>query len=565
MWSRAVRVFPPQPRVSAIITAPSDNFELSGGVTDADTLLGSQPMSVTSCAAHSGKRFYITTAIEYANGEPHLGHALEKIGTDAIARFHRLNGDDVHFLVGTDEHGQKVAQAAAVNGIVPREQARQITELFQSTWNALGISYDVFSHTTTARHRAGVLELIRRIRLRHPEAFFERAYEGVYCVGCEAFKTTHDLVDGACPVHPTRALERVSETNWFFRLSAFEGFVRSFLDEHPEFIQPSSRRNEVLAFVQRGLDDVSITRANLDWGVPFPIASHDGRHQVIYVWFDALPNYLTAVGFPDAAFEERWPAQVHVVGKDITRFHCVLWPAILHAAGLPLPERVWVHGFLSAQGRRLSKSEGVWVDLPKAIDRFGPDALRYYLIRDVPFDGDGDFSWQRFDARYTSDLANTLGNLASRVTALVVRCCEGSLLPRIDATPTSELERSLVECQAAALRSYCDAFAANRPHRALEAVFNVLVAGNEFIARSEPWKSPQDAESRTARDRVLSLLVALLARQAVLLSPAIPRKADALWCGLGGPGSVHEQRIEQLPSLDTGGWRVTKVGSLFPR
>ena len=522
-------------------------------------------MSTTSTAGGGARRYYITTAIEYANGEPHLGHALEKIGADAIARFHRLLGDDVRLLVGTDEHGQKVAQAAAANGIAPHIQAERTTAAFRATWDALAVSYTEFSHTTSEHHVSGVHDLIRRIVRREPDAFFERAYEGLYCVGCEAFKTEHDLVNGSCPLHPARPLERVAETNWFFRLSAYEPFVRRFLSDHPEFIQPAARRNEVLAFVERGLGDVSITRANLDWGIPFPFVSSDGKHQVIYVWLDALPNYLTAVGYPSAAYEERWPADVHVVGKDITRFHCVLWPAILHAAGLPLPGQVWVHGFLSADGRRLSKSEGVWIDLGEAVARFGADALRYYLLRDVPFDGDGDFSWHRLEARYTADLANTLGNLVSRVTTLVERHCHGSSVPSIDLTPETELESSLAAREAKTHREYHTAFLANRPHRALEAVFDALAAANEFVTRTQPWKPTNDASDRAVRERTLAVLVRLLARHAVLLSPAIPRKADEIWGTLGGPGSVHDQRLERLPVLDVAGWRVRNPGPLFPR
>jgi methionyl-tRNA synthetase len=513
--------------------------------------------------------FYITTAIEYANGEPHLGHAVEKIGADAIARFHRLRGDDVRLLVGTDEHGQKVAQAAAAAGITPRAQAERITALFRSTWDALGISYTEFSHTEHPRHVAGVLALITRILERDPDAFYEREYEGWYCVGCEAFKTEHDLEDGRCPLHPTRALERVRETNWFFRLSRYQDVVARLLRDRPSFVQPEHRRNEVLAFVDRGLEDVSITRANLDWGIPFPLASTVGgesdARQVIYVWFDALPNYLTALGYPDDGWDEHWPAQCHVVGKDITRFHCVLWPAILHAAGLAQPEQIWVHGFLSAEGRRLSKSEGVWVELERALARYGPDALRYYLLREIPFDGDGDFSWQRFDARYAADLANTLGNLASRVTALVARHYPEGAAPSATVGAATADEEALEQQTTASLDAYLAAFEENRPHRALDAVWDTLTAANGFITRTAPWALAKDPSRRSALDRTLGVLVRLLARQAVLLSPALPVKADALWHALGGLGSVHDQRIDGLSALDTAGWRVRATDPLFPR
>ena len=513
--------------------------------------------------------FYLTTAIEYANGEPHLGHAVEKIGADAIARFHRLRGADVRLLVGTDEHGQKVAQAAADAGVAPAEQAERITALFRRTWDALDISYTEFSHTESSRHVSGVVALVERILERDPDAFYEKSYEGAYCVGCEAFKTEHDMRDGRCPLHPTRAVERVAETNWFFRLSRYQEFVHTHLREHPEFVQPASRRNEVLAFVERGLDDVSITRASLDWGIRFPLPSTSagvaGAHQVIYVWFDALPNYLTAVGFPDGDWASRWPAQCHVVGKDITRFHCVLWPAILHAAGLPLPEQVWVHGFLSADGRRLSKSEGVWIDLETALHRHGSDALRYYLLREIPFDGDGDFSWERFDARYVADLANTLGNLVGRVTTLVARHYPNGAAPSAHVGVPSADECELESCAASALANYVEAFEGNRPHRALEAVWSSLAAANAFVSRTAPWALARDATRRTELDRVLGVLVRLLARTAVLLGPALPTKAEGLWRTLGGPGSVHDQRLDAISTLETAGWSVCAAAPLFPR
>lgn len=512
--------------------------------------------------------FYITTAIDYANGEPHLGHAFEKIAADAIARFRRLRGDaDVRLLVGTDEHGQKVARAAAAAGVSPPAQAERITRSFRAAWDALDISYDVFSHTTAPRHRAGVLALIQAILARHPDAFYQRAYEGHYCVGCEAFKTEQDLVDGRCPLHRGQELERVAETNWFFRLSAFQGEIARLLRERPDFVQPASRRNEVLAFVERGLEDVSVTRANLDWGIPFPLPSRSGAHQVLYVWFDALPNYLTAVGYPEPGWEARWPAQLHVVGKDITRFHGVIWPAVLLAAGLSLPERVWGHGFVTVDGERLSKSAGVWVELPDAVARHGPDALRYHLLREIPFDGgDGDFSWARFDARYAADLANTLGNLTSRVSALVTRHYAGGAAPAVcDGAAACSEVGELAARETAALDAYVSAFEAFRPNRALEAVWDALAAGNELISRVRPWTFADDPSRRRELDGTLGALVRLLARQAVLLGPALPRKAEELWRTLGGPGSVYAQRLAGVPSLDCAGWRVTRGAPLFPR
>ena len=512
--------------------------------------------------------FYITTAIEYANGEPHLGHALEKIGADAIARYRRLRGDTVHLLVGTDDHGLKVARAAQAAGVTPCEQADRISAAFRRAWDTLGIQYQRFVRTTSDRHAAGVHALIARIIERDPSAFYERAYEGWYCVGCEAFRTERELEDGRCPTHPTLDVERVAESNWFFRLSAYQNFLIDLLRTHPDFVQPTSRHNEILAFVERGVEDVSITRASLDWGIPFPLAARDGRHQAIYVWFDALPCYLTATGYPLGESEISWPAQVHVVGKDITRFHCVLWPAMLHAAGLPLPERVWAHGFLRANGARLSKTAGVWIDLDDAIARHGSDALRYFLLREIPFDGDGDFSWERFDARYTADLANTLGNLASRVAALIAKFHEGRVPPRADSA-VSELVgaevRTLAARDADGERRYRDAFDAFRPHDALAAVWDTLAAGNELVTRVAPWQLARDPGDRASFNESLWWLVRVLARQAVLLSPVLPEKADELWRTLGGPACVHDQRLDALGSLDPAGWPIAAGRALFPR
>lgn len=513
--------------------------------------------------------FYITTAIEYANGEPHLGHAFEKIGADAIARYRRLRGDTAHLLVGTDDHGLKVARAADAAGVTPRAQADRISSIFRQTWNTLGIAYDRFVRTTTPDHAASVQALIARIRERHPNAFYEKFYEGWYCVGCEAFRTERELDHGTCAIHPTLQIERVAESNWFFRLSDHQEFLTTFLRSNPEFIRPAARYNEILAFVERGLADVSITRASLDWGIPFPLPAHDGRHQAIYVWFDALPSYLTATGYPDPSGDIAWPAQVHVVGKDITRFHCVLWPAVLHAAGLPLPECIWAHGFVTANGARLSKSSGVWIDLGEAIARYGPDALRYFLLREIPFDGDGDFSWSRFDARYTADLANTLGNLTSRVSALVVKHVRDSRVPAPDriegAGLVSEAIEELDRRSTLAVERYVTAFDAFRPHEALGAVFDALTAANEFITRVEPWKVASDPGRRHEFDRIIATAVRLLAKLTVLLYPVIPTTAAVLWRSLGGPGSVYDQRLRDLPNLDSTGWLVTRTAPLFPR
>jgi methionyl-tRNA synthetase len=505
-------------------------------------------------------RFYLTTAIDYANGEPHLGHAFEKIGADAIARFHRLRGDDVHFLIGMDEHGQKVAQTAADRGLAPQQLTDQVAELFQAMWARLAISNDQFIRTTSESHKAGVRALIERIFERNPDDFYEKSYEGWYCVGCESFKQEDEIVDGKCVLHPTRTLEWVKERNWFFRLSRYQDFLRRHIEAHREFIQPESRRNEIRGLLDQGLEDVSASRSRFAWGVPFPRPSSDGEWQTTYVWFDALPNYLTATGFPDAVSSGRWPAQLHVIGKDITRFHCVIWPAMLESAGIALPERVWAHGFVNLGGERFSKSAGVRLDLGEAVDRFGADAFRYFLLREVPFDADGNFSWERFEERYNADLANAFGNLASRAIAMVEKYC-GGVVP---AGAPNEVDAADAE-DAALYRAAMDGTRGYLPNEALRHVWSTVARGNEYVDRQAPWRLAKDPAKRDELERTLATLVRQLARQAVLVSPFMPGKAEELWSQLGAPDRAADQRLDALGRIDPSGWRVQKGAPLFPK
>ena len=506
-------------------------------------------------------RFYITTAIDYANGDPHIGHAFEKIGADAIARMQRQLGNDVHFMIGMDEHGQKVAQTDADAGISEQEFVDTIAQRFQSMWTTLQISNDQFIRTTSPQHKAGVQALINRIFERSPDAFYEKSYAGWYCVGCESFKTDAEIVDGQCVLHSTRVLEWVEERNWFFRLSAYAAQLRTLVESPSEFVQPSSRRNEIIGLLDIGLEDVSASRSRNTWAVPFPRPTSDGQAQSTYVWFDALPNYLTGTGFPDVeGWETRWPAQVHVIGKDITRFHCVIWPAMLLAAGLPLPEHVWGHGFVLLGGERFSKSAGVKLDLGEAIDRFGSDAFRYFLLREIPFDGDGSFSWERFGERYNSDLANTFGNLASRVTSMIEKYNDGV----IPAAPDGEVDvLDLADLLAA--QQAMDGSRGYLLHEGLSLIWKTTARANEFVQSSQPWALAKVPEQRDALLAVLGTLGRSLARQAIAIAPVMPTKAQALWEALGAPGSVHAQRWPTLVRIDATGWRVTKGAALFPR
>jgi methionyl-tRNA synthetase len=505
-------------------------------------------------------KYYLTTAIDYANGDPHIGHAYEKVGADAIARYRRLRGDDVHFLTGLDEHGQKVAQAAAERGVSPQEFVDDIARRFQAMWARFSISYDRFMRTTQADHKRGVTALIERIHARNPDDFYEKAYEGWYCVGCELFKRENEIVDGKCVLHPTRTLEWTTERNWFFRLTRYSDFLKQLFAEQPEFLGPETRRNEILALLDQGLEDISITRSRLSWAIPFPIPLSTGEAQGTWVWFDALPNYLTATGFPDEGYERRWPADLHVIGKDITRLHTVIWPAMLEAAGVALPGRVWAHGFVLLSGERFSKSSGVRLDLDEALSRHGSDALRYFLLREVPFDADGSFSYERFDERYTADLANALGNLASRAISMVEKYCDG-VVPSGTAV---ELDRA----DSADLEAYHAAMDGGRGfllHEGLKRVMACVTRGNEFVQASQPWALAKNADKRGELEQVLSAIVRQLARHAIHLAPFMPNKAQELWQQLGGPGRVEEQRFANVAALDVTGWRVAKGPGLFPK
>jgi methionyl-tRNA synthetase len=401
--------------------------------------------------------------------------------------------------------------------------------------------------------------LIERIFEKSPDDFYEKEYEGWYCVGCEAFKQDNEILQGKCVLHPTREQEWVAEKNWFFRLSAYSARLRALIAEG-SFLGPKSRRNEMLALIDQGLEDISASRSRFSWGVPFPRPSGNGETQTTYVWFDALPNYLTATGYPEKAFSSLWPADLHVIGKDITRFHAIIWPAMLLAAGLDVPRRVWAHGFVLLAGDRFSKSAGVKLDLDETIDRFGADAFRYFLLREVPFDSDGNFSWERFEERYNADLANAWGNLASRTISMIGQY-RGGIVPagNDDAIDAADAE------DYASYRAAMQGDAGYLLHDALKALWRTVARANEFVDRQAPWKLAKDPEKSGELDRTLGSLARQLVRQAVHAAPFMPEKASELWSQLGAPGSVHEQSLSAASSIDPTGWNVTKGNPLFPR
>ena len=498
-------------------------------------------------------KFYLTTAIDYANGDPHLGHTLEKVGADCIVRYRRLRGDAVHFVMGMDEHGQKVALAAEKAGMPPSQWVDTISERFASTWRALHCSEDDWIRTTEPRHHASVTEFLRRIQQHHPDDLYVGEYEGLYCVGCEEFKQESQLVNGRCIEHPERELVRMKETNHFFRLSRYGPRILEAIHSGSFRVEPGIRRNEVLKVLEGGLDDVSISRSRFPWGIPFP---GDPDHTV-YVWFDALINYITAAGFPREGWERLWPADVHIIGKGITRLHCCLWPAMLLAAELPLPRMVWAHGYVQWDGAKVSKSSGTAVSVDTALERHGADALRYFLLREVGMESDGNFTWERFDERYTSDLADGLGNLASRSLAMLDKY-RGGVVP--GRPPTTVLDQA----GGRAITAYAAAMDRFDIRGAGDAAWSLVSDANQFIVQTAPWtlaKEARDAEL----DDALAALARCLFRLAVLSSPFMPERSLVLWQALGRNGAPGASDWTALPEPPIAGDRTIRPPVLFPK
>ncbi|MCC7007305.1 MAG: methionine--tRNA ligase [Acidobacteria bacterium] len=501
-------------------------------------------------------RFFLTTAIDYVNSRPHLGTAYEKVAADVIARYKRLAGFDVRFLMGNDEHSQNVFKQAAEAGLDPIAYCDRMEEEFRRAWRSLDISFDDFIRTTEPRHKAGVTDLA--LRLHEAGDIYQGTYEGWYCVGCEAFKQEKDLVDGRCPLHPQSEPQWLEERNYFFRLSKYQQPLIEHFTEHPEFLEPDIRRNEILRLLESGLEDVSVSRAGQSWGIPLPFDAGS----VVYVWFDALINYASAVGLgtDPALFERWWPADLHVIGKDITRFHAVIWPAMLMAAKLPLPRRIFGHGFMTKDGQRMSKSiPGTIIDPAEAAHRRGADPLRLYLAKEVVFGSDGDFSWERFDEKYNVDLANNLGNLVNRITAMAERYRGGRLVAVAGADRLPDTAAALV----ASYRANMDQLALDR---ACHDAFRLVDATNEYIAASEPWALAKQGRDRDL-DRVLWTSAEALRIAAVLLSPVMPGSCQTILERIGAPvRRTSDLRLERDAQLLTAGERdVVRGDALWPR
>ncbi len=507
------------------------------------------------------KTYYLTTAIDYVNARPHLGTAYEKIGADCLARYQRLAGFDTYFLMGTDEHSTNVEREARNLGKDPQVYTDEMAVTFEQTWKALHISYDQFIRTTDPIHKRAVARLFQAI---HEKGFiYEGKYSGLYCEGCEEFKNEKDLIDGKCPRHGT-VPKFIEESNYFFALSKFSDRLKKHILANKDFIRPEIRKNEILNVIESGLEDVSVSRAGKTWGVPLPIAPD----QVVYVWFDALINYISAIGYgsDDAAhrkqFEKYWPCDVHIIGKDITRFHCLIWPAMLMAAGVELPKSVFGHGFVYNRGEKMSKTLGNIVDPINLANYFGADALRYLLLREIAFDRDGDFTVELFVTRYNAELANELGNLFSRTLSMTQRYFDGAVPAWSD-----EAAREAKRLTAGVVDDYRREMDALAFDRALAALWRSVQEGNRFVEERKPWAQAKAGDTQ-ALGATLRALLEVLRMSSVLCQPFMPEKANEMRerLGLSADFNLDDVTTQGDPAWKRIGEVAPAAGSvLFPR
>jgi len=510
------------------------------------------------------KSFYLTTPIYYVNDAPHIGHAYTTVAGDFLTRWHRQKGEDVWYLTGTDEHGQKVMRTAEANNTPPQQWCdRLVEEAWKPVWKHLEIANDDFIRTTEPRHMERVQKFLQG--LMEAGFIYEGKYEGPYCVGCEEFKLPGDLDEGKCKIH-SKPVEMVSETNWFFKLSAFVQPLLQHYQKNPEACEPASARNEVIAFLEGGVSDLSISRSTFNWGIPVPWDTK----QVVYVWFDALLNYATAVGLTDSPesdsgkfFNKTWPADVHLVGKDILRFHAVIWPAMLMAANLPVPKKVFAHGWLLVGGEKMSKSKLTGIAPSDITNHFGVDAFRYYFMRAIPFGSDGSFSWEDMAARYTSELANDFGNLASRLAAMVEKYCDG-VLPNVahDSHLAQALSSTTVQADAA--------ITALDFQGGINVIMEFCKTVNGYVTTKEPWAVAKDPSRKSELEEILYNTAEALRGLAILLHPIMPISTTKLWSSLGAEdtlGPINSQKISDVSHWGQlkPGSRINKGEILFPR
>ena len=506
------------------------------------------------------KSFYITTPIYYPSAKLHIGHAYCTTIADSVARFHRLADEEVFFLTGSDEHGQKIQQKAEEQGITPIEYVNPIVAGFQNLWKLLNISNDDFIRTTEKRHEKVVQEVFRRIYAKGD--IYKGAYTGLYCTPCESYWTEHQLDENGCCPDCHRPVQEVSEEAYFFKISKYAHRLLKYIEENPDFIQPVSRRNEMINFINQGMEDLCISRTSFDWGIPVPI---DDKH-VIYVWFDALTNYLTPIGFLDdpEKFNKFWPADIHLVGKEIVRFHSIIWPCILMALDLPLPKQVYGHGWLVVNGSKMSKSVGNVVDPIGLIEEFGADTIRYFLLREINLGQDGNFSRDALIQRINSDLANDLGNLLHRTLNMVGKFQQGVVLP---AEGRSEIDESLISDAMASVKTFDEGMADMKISHVIKSVWGFISRANKYIDETAPWALAKDPAKKQELANVMYNLMESLRIISVLIEPFMPSTAEKIWQQLNMPEKFADIRLGDIKTWGKtpANLKIGEAQQLFPR